>query len=397
MIVAQFLKWIDTARVSERAAAATALANAFISRELPFEDRCAAEAALTFLLDDPAWKVRRALAEAVSMSRHAPPQVIAALAADQPEVAGIVIARSPLISDLDLIDRVADGTGATQVLVARRAGVSMQVSAALAEVGEPQACLALLANGSAVIASLSFRRIAERHGHLAAVREALIADPRLPAECRHMLLVKVGEALRGSPLVAALMGPARAERVLRDACVRACLTVIDRTGAEEHEALVEHLRLRGDLTASFLLRAVAHGKIDFFGAALVILSSQPEHRVRSILSGGSDAALRALLRSASLAASTHGVIVRALAVWRDVARGRRVAGTQEVSWLMLAEIGGHAAQGELATLLKSIHLEALRENARGHALALAAAEAVPSGEPLDGSPEPDEVVEAVAA
>ncbi|MBX3504619.1 MAG: DUF2336 domain-containing protein [Parvibaculum sp.] len=215
MVVAQFLKWINTARVSERAAAATALANAFMSGELPFEDRCAAEAALTLLLDDPAWKVRQALAEAVSMSRHAPPQVVAALAADQPEVASIVIARSPLISDLDLIDRVADGSGATQVLVARRPGLSMQVSAALAEVGEAEACLALLANGGAVVASLSFRRIAERLGHLAAVREALIADPRLPADSRHALLVKVAEALRRSPLVLALMGTARSERVMR--------------------------------------------------------------------------------------------------------------------------------------------------------------------------------------
>ena len=37
--------------------------------------------------------------------------------------------------------------------------------------------------------------MAERHGHVAAVREAMIADPRLPADCRHMLLVKLGEAL----------------------------------------------------------------------------------------------------------------------------------------------------------------------------------------------------------
>lgn len=380
MVVAHFLKWINTARVSERMHAATALANAFMDNGLPFEDRCAAEAALTLLLDDPSWKVRQALAEAVSMSRHAPRQIIAALAADQPEVAGIVIARSPLISDLDLIDRVADGSAATQMLVARRAGLSMQVSAALAEVGEPDACLALLANGGAVIASLSFRRLAERHGHLATLREALIADPRLPADCRHTLLVKVGEALRRSPLVLAMMGPARAERVMRDACVKACLTVIDRTGSDEHAALIEHLRLRGDLTASFLLRAVAHGKIDFFGAALVVLSGQPEHRVRAILSGGSDAAVRALFQSASLGASTHGVIARALGVWREVARGKRVAGTQEVSWLMLAEIGGHAAQGELATLLKSIHLDALRDNARGHALAIAASDMVEPAE-----------------
>jgi uncharacterized protein (DUF2336 family) len=372
MVVSHFLKWISTARVPERAAAAASLARAFVNHQLPFEDRCAAEAALTLLLDDPSSKVRLALADALSMSRHAPPQVIAALASDQPEVASIVISRSPLITDADLIDRVASGSTATQVLIARRPSLSMQVSAAFAEVGEAEACGALLANPGAAIASISFRRLAERHGDLPRLREAMIADPRLPSDCRHMLLVKVGQALSRSQLVCALIGSARAEKVTRDACIKASLTLIEGTQPAEHAALVEHLRLNGDLTASFLIRMVAYGRIDFFGSAMVALTGQSEQRVRSLLSSGSDGALSALMRAAGLATSTHRVIVRAVKVWRDVAKGRRVAGPQEVSWLMLDELGPESP-GELASLLKAIHLDVLRENARAHALAIAAA------------------------
>ncbi len=40
---------------------------------------------------------------------------------------------------------------------------------------------------------------------------------------------------------------------------------------------------------------------------------------------------------------------------------------------MLSLLGGQQAEGDLAALLKTIHLDALRENARGHALAIAAA------------------------
>lgn len=373
VVVSHFLKWIYTARVSERAAAASALAHAYIDVDLPFEDRCAAEAALTFLLDDPSSKVRQAMAEALSMSQHAPLQVVAALAADQPEVAGLVLARSPLLTDADLIDRVATAQKATQALIAGRPVVSMALSAAIAEIGDQEACVALLANSGAGIASLSFRRMAERFGHLAALREALIADARLPADCRHMLLVKLGETLKTSPLVVALMGAARAERVMRDACVKASLTLIEGIRMEEHAALIEHLRLRGDLTASFIIRTIAHGKVDFFGSALVALTRQSEQRVRALLASGHDVALHALFRSAGLAAATHGIILRALKVWREVANGKRLAGVQEVTWLMLKELGGQAAEGDLAGLVKSIHLEALRENARGHALAIAAA------------------------
>ena len=373
MVVSHFLKWIYTAKAGERAAAAAALARAYVDRDLPFEDRCAAEAALTLLLDDPSAKVRHAMAEVLAMSRHAPLQVIGALASDQPEVAALVLARSPLLTDADLIDRVASGSVATQKLIADRPVVSMALSAAIAEVAEAEACATLLGNSGASIAALSFRRMAERHGHVGTLREALIADSRLPADCRHMLLVKLGDALKGTPLVVALMGSARADRVMKDACVRASLTLIEVTRPAEHSALIAHLQVRGDLTASFIVRTVAHGKVDFFGSTLVVLTGQSEDRVRALLANGNDVALSALFRSAGLSPSVHGVLLRALKVWRQVANGKRVAGSQEVSWLMLEELGGADATGDLAGLLKTIHLEALRENARGHALAIAAA------------------------
>lgn len=380
MVVRHFLKWIGNARVAERAAAASALARAFLDHQLPFEDRCEAEAALTLLLDDPSPKVRAAMAEALSLSHRAPPQIVAALAADQAEVAACVLIRSPLLTDVDLIDRVAAAEDTIQALIASRPQVSMSLAAAVAEVGGPLACEALLANDGARIASLSFRRMAERFGHEAGLREALLGHSGLPCECRHMLLVKLGEALQTSPLVLALMGPARAERVTREACQRASLTLIDHTGPDEHAALIEHLRLRGELTAGFIVRAIAHGKVDFVGSVLIALSGQSEARVRSILASGRDVAVAALMRAAGLADALHRVLLRALKVWREVAAGRRVAGAQEVTWLMLRELDAAPGQPgprehdrEVAAIVKAIHLEALRENARCHALAIAAA------------------------
>jgi uncharacterized protein (DUF2336 family) len=373
MVVPHFLRWIKTAKVAERSDAASALSRAYLQGELDFDERCAAEAALTLLLDDPSWKVRAAMAEALSLSRAAPAQIIAALASDQPEVAAVVLARSPLLSDGDLIDRVANGSGAIQALIADRPRVSVTVAAAIAEVGDAGSCTVLVRNSGADIAAISFRRLVERFGDRPAVREVLMHDRRLPAECRHQLLAKVGEALRAAPFVRALIGPERAERLTREACLKASLGLIDATRAEEHPAVVEHLRLRGDLSTAFMVRLVAAGKIDFFGSALIALSGQNEARVRSLLATGHDVALAALFRAAGLPVGVHGVLSCALKVWRDVANGRRVAGPQEVTWLMLDEIGGPVAESEVAGLLKSIHLDCLRENARGHALAIAAA------------------------
>jgi uncharacterized protein (DUF2336 family) len=373
MVVSHFLKWVHTARVAERSAAAAALARAYVNHDLPFEDRCAAEAALTLLLDDPSYKVRLAMADALSLSHHAPLQIINALASDQVEVAALVLSRSPLLSDADLRDRIASGAAPLQKVIASRPLVSMEVATAIAELGDEDACAALITNTGASIAWTSFRRIAERHGSVARIREAMLAHPDLPPDCRHLLLVKVGEALQSAPLVVALIGKRRAERIAREACAKGCVTLIDGMHMDEHPALVEHFRLAGELTPAFLIRTVAHGKIDFFGSVLASLSGQAAHRVTTVLSGGRDVAVAALLRSAGLPAGLHGVIIRALKVWREVANGKRVAGAQEVSWLMLRELGEAATDSELATLIRSIHLETLRENARGHALAIAAA------------------------
>lgn len=380
MIVQHFLKWRETARVSERAVAANALARAYIGSELTFEERCHAEAALTLTLDDPSPKVRLALAEGLARSRNAPPQVIAGLAADQPQVAAHVLIGSPLLDDNDLIDRVALGCAKVQQLVAMRPNVSMALAAAIAEVGGPEACCELLGNSSARIATLSFRRMAERHGRLGNVREALLTHEKLPVDVRHTLLVKVGEALRDCDIVRALMGPERARKITHEACLRASIRLVERTKAEEYEALVEHLRISGELSAGFIARTVAYGRIDFFGAVLIALSGQREARVRSLLVSGRDPAIKALLRSAEIPANLHRVLLCALKVWREVANGKRVAGAQEVSWLMLREIGATPGQkgpshdnDDLATLLKALHLEVLRENARGHAMAIAAA------------------------
>lgn len=380
MIVQHFLKWVDTARVSERAAAANALARAFIGSELSFEDRCAAEAALTLLLDDPSPKVRAAMAEPLSMSPRAPIQIVSALAADQAEVAAYVLVRSSQLSDGELIDLVAAGSGRIQQLIASRGRISKSLSAAIAEVAEPLACLELIKNSGAEIADLSFRRLGERVGHDAAVRDALLEDRRLPPDVRHVLVVKLSEALRELPLVVASIGQARAERMVRDACVKASLSLIDGTAFEEYGALVEHLRIRGDLTSAFLIRTVAHGKIDFFGAALVALSGQNQNRVRSLLSDGRNMALKALFRAAGLAENLHETMLKAIGIWREVARGKRVAGVQEVTWSMLTVLGATPGQSgvcdedrELADLLKSIHIDQLRANARGHAIAIAAA------------------------
>jgi uncharacterized protein (DUF2336 family) len=380
MSVQHYLKMIDNASVAQRCHAAAALAHLYLQSDLDFDERCSTEAVLTLLLDDPSPKVRLALAEAFSTSAHAPVHIVASLARDQIEIATYMLGRSTILSDADLVDCVAGGSGEAQKIIAARARVSFAVSAAIIEIGETVAVLELLTNTQAQIADISFRRLIERLGHVAEIRALLVDDERLPADCRHCLALCIAEALCQMDMVMALMGERRAKRVTQEACIKASINLVAATPAEEYPALIEHLQLRGDLTTAFVIRIVASGKIDFFGAILVALSGYNLARVRNLLIDGRATALGALFSAAGLPDGTHRPLAAALQAWRGVASGKLMIGPQEVVRRMIENVASDnsgivpaAANDDMLSLLKRLYLDAIRENAREHAMSIVAA------------------------
>src|SRR5262245_48693197 len=195
MIIRRFLHWVRTASAGERAEATRALARAYLYSDLSPHDRAAAENAMITLLDDPSPLVRRALAEALAASPDAPRAVIHALASDHRDIAAVVLARSPLLIDAELVDLVATCDGALQATIATRAPLGRAVAAAIAEVGSAEACLVAVENSRADVASSSLARIVDRFGHLGAIREALFARPDLPLAARQALVRQLSRVL----------------------------------------------------------------------------------------------------------------------------------------------------------------------------------------------------------
>src|SRR6185436_15826607 len=218
MIVRHFLQWVRTAEAAERAEATSALARAYLYSELTQDDRIAAEGAMILLLDDPSPLVRYALADALGSSRDAPATVVHALINDQPDIAMIVLERSPLLLDSDLVDALAGGGADVQAAIGRRETLPRSVSAAIAEVGSAEACLTLIENSGAEIAAFSLDRIVERFGHLAAIRESLLAWPDLPAALRQVLVVKLAETLASFVVARNWIDEGRAQRIAQEAC-----------------------------------------------------------------------------------------------------------------------------------------------------------------------------------
>jgi uncharacterized protein (DUF2336 family) len=370
MIVRQFLQWIRFAPPGERAEATSALARAYLYSELSPDDIAAAEGAMIMLLDDPSPLVRRALADVFATSQKAPPVVVQALANDQPEIAMSILALSPLLQEADLIDLAATAPPTAQTAIASRAFLPRSLAAAIAEVGSAQACLALLENPDADIATFSIDRVVERFGHLAAIRETLLARPDLPMATRQALLSKLSQTLAGFVTGRQWMGPEHAEYAARDACEKATVALAAETPYEEVGHLVQHLRQSGQLTAGVLLRALLSGNVVLLEEALAELSGLPLDRVTSYLHDRNISGFAALYRKAGLPDLAYPAFREAIAAMREGALIGEQGGVARLKRRMVERVLSACAEerdrdlASLLALLRRFAVEAAREEAR---------------------------------
>jgi uncharacterized protein (DUF2336 family) len=370
MIVRQFLHWLRTAPPGERAEATSALARAYLYSDLSENDRAAAEGAMIMLLDDPSPLVRRALAEVFAGSAYAPPTIVHSLAGDQPDVASPLLARSPLFLDTDLVDAVGSGDPTRQAAVAERADLPCAVSAAIAEVGSAEACLILLENPDAEIVPFSLDRIVARHGHLAAIREVLLARDDLPVSTRQALVAKLSQTLADFVASREWLAEERAQRVAKEACEKATVAIAADSPDHEVRPLIRHLRQSGQLTAGLVLRALLSGNLTMFEEALAELTELPLTRVAGIVHDRRGAGFRALYDKAGLPTSTFQIFREALDAMREDGFQIEVGGASRLRRRIIERVLTRcesAALGDvepLLTLLRRYAAEAAREEAR---------------------------------
>jgi len=370
MIVRQFLHWLRSAPAGGRAEATAALARAYLYSELTAADRIAFEGAMIVLLDDPSPMVRRALAETLASSDKAPPSLILALASDQPKIANAVLEQSPLLLDSDLIDLLGKGPSSVHDAIARRAPLPCSVAAALAETATAETCLVLLQNECADVAPISLDRIAARHSHLPALREALLARKDLPAPTRQVFVVQVSQKLSGFVAARDWLPSDRAERIAKEACEKATVALAADAQNTEVPPLIRHLRETGQLTAGLLLRALLSGNVAFFEEALADLSGLPPARVAALVHDKRNSSLRAVYEKAGLPASVYPAFREAIATMHEDGFVADPADATRLRRRMVERVltGCEDAPPEeiepLLTLLRRFATEAAREEAR---------------------------------
>lgn len=377
MLSRQFLSWANRAPVGERAEATHALAKAYLYADLDRIEQGEMERAMTCLLDDPSPLVRRALAEALAGAADAPHHLVSSLAADQADIAALVLARSPLLTDAELIDAAAIGELPAQCAIAGRPALSAAVAGAVAEVGQIEAVLVLCRNDGANLAEVSVRRILERFGRDGGIREALGNRLDLSSCLRHELVVATAQALKDFVVSCRWIARERAHRVVGDACERAAMTLlqhdVERGDDLGQLRFAAYLRRGGHLTPALVLRALLSGHIALFEAALSELSGQSLGRVAGLVRHRNGLGFAALYRSCGLPGTLAPVFRAALDAHQRLSISAGVKGAALQRRIVADVIDrcgaaqGHAVDG-LTALLRRFEAEAARDEFRASAI-----------------------------
>ena len=376
MAVSPFLSWFQTPEAGRRAEAAAALALAYLYGDMNEAELKGAEIALTAALDDPSPVVRRALAEALAGAEQAPRHVVVALANDQPEVAAIVLSRSPALRDADLVDCVAVADPYAQAAAAIRPVLSEAVCDALATVGGREACIALSLNPGARLRPAAMARLVERFGADAELREALLARPDLPHGLRHDLAVATARVLSDFVVSRGWLTSERAERALRESRDKSAAIVAAQASGATLD-LARHLRRAGHLTPGLLLRALLSGDRAFFASALADLADVTTARAQGLMRDPHAAGFAALCERAGLPAALAPAFRAATAATRNFGAepDGRLSLPVVSAVVDACEAAGGEEMGKAMGLLRRFEAEAALDAARVETQRAAQAEA----------------------
>ena len=308
--MASTVSWPAEKSVDVRVQHAVALARGLTREDLSEPLRLSIEGALGLAAEDPSPRVRLALAEAIGSLAQAPLGVIAQLAPDRPDIAGLVIARSPVVVDRDIPDLATRLDPRLLPTLATRVSSDGCARTVLSH-GCSLTAVALLLNPDVPLSGETLEMIAEEHGEHAKVREVLLGRDDLPITARFALVDRLCAVLSTSSLVQNILGEARSRTILDDAQGLALVHAASGRSRGEVDVLVAQLAERASIDALILLRALLHGEHELFSSLLSRLADVGPRRVRAILRARRASVLRALLDRCGIAQEPALLIARA--------------------------------------------------------------------------------------
>lgn len=294
---------VKGATPDERALAARKLCQSMDRAPLSDEDRALAADILRVMAADAAELVRKAIAETLRASTVVPRDVAVQLARDVESVCLPLLSFSPAFTDADLAEIVRLGGPVRQVAIAKRPELTRVVTDSLAEHGGERAVAAACANPGADFAETGLSRVIDRFEASERVLAAVAYRNVLPLAITERLINLVTDRVRDHLVTHHAVAPATALEIVTGAAEQATTDLVDQAGrTADVRGLVSHLNGEKRLSASLLLRALAHGHMTFFEWGVAELAGVPHHRTWLMIHDAGPLGLRAIYERAGLPA-----------------------------------------------------------------------------------------------
>src|SRR5262249_37595217 len=139
----------------------------------------------------------------------------------------------------------------------------------------------------------------------------------LPAPTRQALVAKLSATLAGFVAARQWLGEDRAQRVAKEACGKATVTLAAVSPATQMQQLGRHPGARAQLHAGLILPALPSGNVDLFEHALAELSGLPIARVSALVHDKGGTGLRAIYEKAALPASAYPAFREAIEAMKE--------------------------------------------------------------------------------
>jgi uncharacterized protein (DUF2336 family) len=269
--------------------------------DLTPEEREQAYDILRIMAADAAELVRRALAVTLKSSPMVPHDVAVRLAKDVESVSLPLLNFSPVFTDQDLCEIVRVGGPIRQVAIASRPMLSEQVTTTIVEHGVEKAVQTACANDNANFAERTLQTVVERFARSEAVLSAVAYRQALPLAVTEKLITVVSDQLRDHLINHHAVTPQVALQIAMGSRERATIDLVDQAGrTPDVKSFVGHLHKAERLSASLLLRALAHGHMTFFEWGVAELAGVPHHRTWLMVHDAGPLGLKAIYDRAGM-------------------------------------------------------------------------------------------------
>jgi uncharacterized protein (DUF2336 family) len=287
----------------DRASAAYKLCRTIDGEILSPEDQEKAQEILRIMAADATELVRRALAVTLKASPLLPRDVAMQLAVDVESISLPVLNFSPAFTDDDLVEIVRMGDPVRQVAVAKRPVLSEKVTTCIVEDAVEKAVEVACANDNATFGERNLQKAIDRFAKSEAVLQAVAYRNVLPMGVTERLITLVSDHVRDHLASHHALSAETSLAIALGARERATIDMVDQAGrAADVRSFAVHLRKADRLTASLLLRALAHGHMAFVEHGVAELAGVPHHRTWLMVHDAGPLGLKAIYERAGLPA-----------------------------------------------------------------------------------------------